>query len=201
MGKWLSQFSDNTLENRTDKPDILPLISSVSGMSGSSPSRLPKNSSPSSKNIPGAPSSPTVPDRYCTRCGGGYWIRPTHEAPYQCGRCIPSQTPVETLYIPGGSNPLTSQVPYASSTEKIVLSSAPSNARAMYWEAGDGRILGPAVPEFLGRNGDTFWIATTFEEQILWINADRLRSRRAFEQCQQNRWITTQVTNGKVGQK
>lgn len=68
-----------------------------------------------------------------------------------------------------------------------MLETAPSNARAIYWEAGDGRILGPVVPEFLGRDGKTFWIVITFEEQIRWINADRLRSRQAFEQCQKNR--------------
>lgn len=58
---------------------------------------------------------------------------------------------------------------------------AAPNARGVYWEAG-GRILGPAVPEFLARNGSTFWIVTTFEGQPRWINADRLRSRKVFEQ-------------------
>ena len=49
---------------------------------------------------------------------------------------------------------------------------------AIYWESGDGRILGPATPEFLARSGDQFWIVTTFEGQARWINADRLRSKR-----------------------
>lgn len=145
MGKWLSQFSDNTLESRPDKPDILPITSSVSGMSGTFPSMLGNNSNPSSETIPAAPSPPTL------------------------------------------ALPLTSQIPGANSPENIVLEPAPSNARAIYWEAGDGRILGPAVPDFLGRDGKTFWIVTTFEEQILWINADRLRSRQAFEKCQLKR--------------
>lgn len=51
----------------------------------------------------------------------------------------------------------------------------------IYWETGDGRILGPAVPEFHGRDGNTFWISVTFEGQIRWINVDRLRSKKAFD--------------------
>jgi hypothetical protein len=52
----------------------------------------------------------------------------------------------------------------------------------IYWENGTGHILGPAVPEYLAKDGETFWIVTMFEGQIRWINADRLRSRKAFEQ-------------------
>lgn len=51
----------------------------------------------------------------------------------------------------------------------------------IYWETGTRQILGPAVPEYLARDGETFGIVTTFEGQIRWINADRLRSRKAFE--------------------
>ena len=51
----------------------------------------------------------------------------------------------------------------------------------IYWETGTGQILGPAVPEYLARDGETFWIVTTFEGQIRWINADRLRSKKQFE--------------------
>jgi hypothetical protein len=50
----------------------------------------------------------------------------------------------------------------------------------IYWQTGDGRILGPATPEFLAKLDDQFWIVTTFEEHIRWINADLLRSRKAF---------------------
>lgn len=52
---------------------------------------------------------------------------------------------------------------------------------AFYWETSDGRILGPAIPEFLARDGSTFWIVTTFDHHIRWIHADLLRSQRAFE--------------------
>lgn len=53
---------------------------------------------------------------------------------------------------------------------------------ALYWETGDGRIFGPAKPEFLARDGNAFCISTTFEGRIWWINADRLRSSQQFEQ-------------------
>ena len=58
---------------------------------------------------------------------------------------------------------------------------AASVAKPIYWETGDGRILGPATPEFLAKSGKQFWIVTTFEGQIRWINADQLRSKNAFE--------------------
>lgn len=53
---------------------------------------------------------------------------------------------------------------------------------AIYWERGDGSIVGPAQPEFFARIRDIFWIVTTFEGSARWINADLLRSRKAFEQ-------------------
>lgn len=52
---------------------------------------------------------------------------------------------------------------------------------AIFWETGTGQILGPAVPEYLAKDGETFWIVTMFEGQIRWINADRLRSKKQFE--------------------
>lgn len=64
--------------------------------------------------------------------------------------------------------------------KKFVCQPAAPNAKAIYWETGNGRILGPAVPEFLGRDGNTFWVSVTFDDRIWWINADRLRSHKAF---------------------
>ncbi|HWF59547.1 MAG TPA: hypothetical protein VN666_04465 [Nitrospira sp.] len=52
---------------------------------------------------------------------------------------------------------------------------------AIYWETGDGRILGPATPEFQAKTGNQFWIVTTFQGHIRWIDADRLRSKKSFE--------------------
>lgn len=71
--------------------------------------------------------------------------------------------------------------PAASAIQSLEVQAAESNAKVAYWEAGDGRILGPAVPEFLGRDGNSFWIVTTFRGQIWWINADRLRSKKSFD--------------------
>lgn len=89
----------------------------------------------------------------------------------------PMTEPMVPAVTPGGNAP-----PYAAPALKnIEVQPAASNARPIYWETGDGRILGPAVPEFLARDGETFWISTIFEGQIWWINADRLRSRKAFE--------------------
>jgi hypothetical protein len=51
---------------------------------------------------------------------------------------------------------------------------------AIYWEHSTGEILGPAIPEFFAQDGDRFWIFTTFEGSIWFINADRLRSQKAF---------------------
>jgi hypothetical protein len=53
---------------------------------------------------------------------------------------------------------------------------------AIYWETGDGRIVGPATPEFFLRDGEEYWISVTFEGQIRFIRDDRLRSRKAFEE-------------------
>ena len=68
------------------------------------------------------------------------------------------------------------------SANNIIIESAAPNARPIYWETGDGRILGPAVPDFLAQVGSDFWIVTTYETQPRWIRSDRLRSRKAFEE-------------------
>lgn len=67
------------------------------------------------------------------------------------------------------------------SDDTVAMCPAAQNARMVYWETSDGRILGPAIPEYLARDGGSYWIVATFEEEIRWINADRLRSRKAFE--------------------
>lgn len=184
MGKWLSKFSDNTLENRTDKADILPSGPSVSEMSVPLSSILPNMSGPSPENSPPASALLTAPDRYCPRCGGGYWVRPTAKAPYQCGRCIPCRTRVETILLSGGTAPAKTagKIEKESSPPIIEPSMKPDGSplSPIYWQTGDGRILGPATPEFLAKADDQFWIVTTFEGHIRWINADRLRSKNAF---------------------
>ena len=70
--------------------------------------------------------------------------------------------------------------------ENIVIGPAAPNARAVYWETGDTRILGPAVPEYLAMVGTdptaSFWVIVTYQGMPRWINANRLRSRKAFEE-------------------
>lgn len=68
------------------------------------------------------------------------------------------------------------------STEEVIVEPAAANPKPIYWEAVDGRILGPALPECLARVGDEFWIVTTLDGHLIWLRSDRLRSRAAFEQ-------------------
>lgn len=53
------------------------------------------------------------------------------------------------------------------------------HARPIWWESADGRILGPAQPEFLAKTGsgpsEQFWIVTTYGGLTRWVRADRLR--------------------------
>jgi hypothetical protein len=87
---------------------------------------------------------------------------------------IPTSPPSGTLPPTALSSVLTPD------PKSIHIEPAPLNAKGIYWETGTGRILGPAIPEFLARDGDSFWISTTFQQTIWWINADRLRSKKAF---------------------
>lgn len=140
--------------------------------------------SPLVGSIPATPSLPPVSGGHCQECGGGYWIRPTIETPCQCGRCVPSETRMETLYVPGGTAPPKSLGTTKEQAPPIVQPATKpdgSPLSGIYWEAGDGLILGPAVPEFVAQDGDSFWVSITFEEAIRWINADRLRSKKAFD--------------------
>lgn len=75
--------------------------------------------------------------------------------------------------IPGGIAP-----PHAAPAKNVET----QPAAPIYWETGTGQILGPAILEFLARDGSIFWISTTFDGRIWWINADQLRSRKAFEE-------------------
>jgi hypothetical protein len=58
-------------------------------------------------------------------------------------------------------------------------------ARSVYWEAADGKVLGPAMPEFLARVGtgkrEQFWIVVRYAGHARWVRSDRLRSKQAFE--------------------
>lgn len=126
-----------------------------------------------------------IPDGYCPKCGGGNWILPAHGVAWQCGRCAPGPR-VERIYVPGGTPPPSPRVTSGTPPENLALEPAvtpdDSPLSPVYWERGDGRILGPAIPEFLGRCGEIFLVVTTFEGWTYCFDADRLRSRKAFEQ-------------------
>ncbi|BFU93432.1 MAG: hypothetical protein NTNFB02_01540 [Nitrospira sp.] len=69
--------------------------------------------------------------------------------------------------------------------DPIVMESASTTAKPIYWEQADGRIVGPATPEFLAMSGSgpatVFWVVATVNGQGYWIRADRLRSRAQYE--------------------
>lgn len=178
MNKWLSSFLTEIPKDRTDKDDILHEQATMSVMSAPSGNVSP-GISPSRNGSLSLPSCPGT--GYCGQCGGGYWIRLSHEASYQCGRCFPSEARIETLLIPGGTA-IPKPKGQSPRPEGTVIEAAAPNAKPLYWEAGDGRILGPATPECLARSGAQFWIVTTFDGQTRWIDADLLRSRKAFSE-------------------
>lgn len=53
-----------------------------------------------------AKKSDAVPAGLCITCGGGYCIRVTRIAEWQCGRCSPSESRVETVFVPDGTAPV-----------------------------------------------------------------------------------------------
>jgi hypothetical protein len=69
----------------------------------------------------------------------------------------------------------------SSAAAHITIEPAHPSARPVYWERATGEIVGPGVPEFLARVGDAFWVVAQFQGEPVWINSDRLRSRRQFE--------------------
>jgi len=89
--------------------------------------------------------------------------------------------PASPNLAPGGSaSPHTAPSTSTPAIKSIEIQPAAPNAKPIHWETGTGDILGPAKPEFLARDGNSFWIVTTFEGQLRWINADRLRSQSDF---------------------
>ena len=63
--------------------------------------------------------------------------------------------------------------------EETLIEPASPTAKPIYWESVDGKILGPAKPEFLAKSGpdghEQFWIVVTFRKITRWISSDRLR--------------------------
>lgn len=96
----------------------------------------------------------------------------------------------ESVSVSGMSGPFPKSPGENSSpqpTAPVVIEPAHPHARPIFWERNDGRIYGPAAPEFLAQVGlglktTDFWVVADFETQSVWIRSDRLRSRKAFEQ-------------------
>lgn len=94
-----------------------------------------------------------------------------------------SEPQAETIIAPDETVPKDREPSVSGSrAQHTVYQSAEPRAKPIYWETGDGQILGPVTPEFLAESGDTFGIVATFEGITRWINADLLRSKRQFEQ-------------------
>jgi hypothetical protein len=76
-------------------------------------------------------------------------------------------------------------MPSNSLNENIVIESASPTARPIFWERGDGAIVGPAQPEYLAKVGEglnsSYWVVAQFEGLPIWINSAVLRSKRDFE--------------------
>ena len=91
------------------------------------------------------------------------------------------------------------KVKVVSSTSDAVVDLAAPNARSVYWESTDGRILGPGQPEFLARvgagDGATFWVIVTYRGAVRWIRSDRLRSRQAWETQRKGKGDTLERMN------
>lgn len=70
--------------------------------------------------------------------------------------------------------------PYPSSDGQI--ETCHPTARRLYWERATGAIVGPGVPLFLARYGDTFVVIVEHSGDLISINSMALRSKRQFEQ-------------------
>ena len=71
-------------------------------------------------------------------------------------------------------------VPDAAVTIEPTVKPDGSPLSLVYWQRHD-QIVGPGVPEFVLKDGNTFWIAVAFQQQPVFVNAEQLRSRRQFE--------------------
>ncbi|MEK6801911.1 MAG: hypothetical protein AABZ34_04495 [Nitrospirota bacterium] len=69
----------------------------------------------------------------------------------------------------------------------ITVEPAGPSVRPVYWESGNGRIIGPGQVVQVAKDGTEFWLCIEFGGAVYWIRDFLLRSRQAFDQ--QIRWI------------
>ncbi len=73
-----------------------------------------------------------------------------------------------------------------ASGPEVVIEPAAPESKPVFWESSDGRIQGPAQPEFLvqvglGLRSVDFWVIAHNGITPIWIRSDRLRSMKQFE--------------------
>lgn len=77
------------------------------------------------------------------------------------------------------------ELPTVSLPDPIVIEPAHHTARPIFWERNDGRIYGPASPEFLAmvgtRSQASYWVVVAYQGSSVWVNADRLRTKKQFQ--------------------
>ncbi len=59
--------------------------------------------------------------------------------------------------------------------------------KPVYWERGDGSIVGPGQPEFFARIGcgnreEDFWLVVLFDGETAWIRSDRMCTKLRYDQ-------------------
>ena len=69
--------------------------------------------------------------------------------------------------------------PYPSSDGQI--ETCHPTARRLYWERATREIVGPGVPLFLARYGDTFVVIVEYTGDLISINSMVLRSKKEFQ--------------------
>ena len=89
------------------------------------------------------------------------------ELPEDCGRNLLHQA---------GNKDRIAQPP-----ETVVIEPAAANARPVYWEGSEGKLCGPATPEFLAKTDtgeeERFWVLVTFEGTIRLVWSEILRAK------------------------
>ena len=125
----------------------------------------------------------SAPAGYCALCGRGYWIRIAHTAAWQCGRCHPSESPVETLFVPGGSVRAENGTQSGTDGTTVVEPAMKPDGTPLspvYWES-QGRIVGPGQPGYIfrdrtGQEG----MGIRYEGGLVEVADAMLRSHKAF---------------------
>lgn len=186
MGKYLDMVTQATPHQREEAAPGPALwaptpVTEISTTSQSEPGRPadPRDPLP----VEHVSNLPLPPSGYCEQCGGGYWVRQAQRTPFHCGRCVPSESRVETVLIPGGTAPLKPGEP-SQQPGRVVIEPAMrpdgSPLSPVYWES-QGRIVGPGHPEYFFRDSaGQEGLVVRHEGALVHIAASILRPSKAF---------------------